>query len=263
MRWWILVLLIGSVMKGGGAEAKEWLTADQKRRAEQLTSLFENGTIELQYGYCEALGDGRGYTAGRGGFTSADGEIYEIAKSYLEQKPGGALVGYLPRLKELAKEEDGSVKGLKGLAKAWREAAKDPIFRHIQDGYVEERFLAPVLQHCANLGLKTPLAKAAVYDTMIQHGSDGDEDGLPALLKKTKAEVGGTPATGVDEKKWLEAFLKVRRADLAQAANKETREEWAMSVGRCDVLLELAKAGNYDLKGPIEVHTGDFKGVIP
>lgn len=263
MRWWILVLLVGSVTAGIGAEAKEWLTAEQMRRAEQLTSLFENGTIELQYGYCEALGDGRGYTAGRGGFTSADGEIYEIAQTYLALKPGGPLEAYLPRLKELAKEGDGSIKGLKGLEPAWREAAKDPVFRHIQDAYVEERFLGPVLRHCAGLGLKTPLAKAAVYDTMIQHGSEGDEDGLPALLKKTRSAVGGTPGTGVDERKWLEAFLKVRRADLAHAANKETREEWALSVGRCDVFLVLSQAGNYDLKGPIKIKTGDYEAVIP
>lgn len=33
------------------------LNKDQKRRAEQLTSIFENGTTEIQYGYVEPLGD--------------------------------------------------------------------------------------------------------------------------------------------------------------------------------------------------------------
>jgi Glycosyl hydrolase family 46 len=47
------------------------LTPDQKRRAEQLTSIFENDTTELQYAYVEDLHDGRGITAGRAGFNAA------------------------------------------------------------------------------------------------------------------------------------------------------------------------------------------------
>ena len=50
------------------------LTSDQKRRAEELTSIFENDTIELQYAYTEDLHDGRGITSGRVGFTTRDGD---------------------------------------------------------------------------------------------------------------------------------------------------------------------------------------------
>src|SRR4051812_31888536 len=97
-RWLSAALLMARGTLLLGLDADGWLTTDQKRRAEQLTSLFENGTIELQYGYCEALGDGRGYTAGRGGFTTSDGEIYEIARTYAEKKPGAEIVVFLPRL---------------------------------------------------------------------------------------------------------------------------------------------------------------------
>src|SRR5437870_4798044 len=58
------------------------LTVEQKRRAEQLTSLFENGRIELQYSYAEDLGDGRGITTGRAGFTTADGDALEVVTLY-------------------------------------------------------------------------------------------------------------------------------------------------------------------------------------
>src|ERR1041385_503456 len=44
---------------------------EHKVRALELISVFENGTIELQYAYVEDLGDGRGYTCGLG-FTTAD-----------------------------------------------------------------------------------------------------------------------------------------------------------------------------------------------
>ena len=38
--------------------------------ADELVSAFENSTTEVQYGYAENLGDGRGVTAGRAGFTT-------------------------------------------------------------------------------------------------------------------------------------------------------------------------------------------------
>src|SRR5579862_8416717 len=61
-----------------GSSAKkesEVLTSAQRRRADQIISVFENDTIELQYGYTEELDDGRGLTAGRAGFTTATGDL--------------------------------------------------------------------------------------------------------------------------------------------------------------------------------------------
>src|SRR5258706_11825843 len=74
------------------------LGTDQKRRAEQLTSLFENGTIEIQYGYAEALGDGRGITAGRAGFTTPTGDALEGVQLYTSQRPRNLLAPFLPEL---------------------------------------------------------------------------------------------------------------------------------------------------------------------
>lgn len=51
----------------------------QRRRADQLISNFENSTSEIHYCYVEALDDGRGYTVGGAGFTSATGDLLEVA----------------------------------------------------------------------------------------------------------------------------------------------------------------------------------------
>src|SRR5438132_3036639 len=88
-----------------------WLAGAQKRRAEALTSLFENSTLTPQYDYIEALGDGRGYTAGRAGFTSATGDMLDVVKRYTRVVPGNPLGRFLPRLEVLAKKEDGSISG--------------------------------------------------------------------------------------------------------------------------------------------------------
>ena len=70
---------------------------DRKRRAAQITSTFENSTTELQYDYAENIGDGRGITAGRAGFTSATSDLLLLVRRYTELKPDNPLAPYLPR----------------------------------------------------------------------------------------------------------------------------------------------------------------------
>src|SRR5687767_7600966 len=61
--------------------------AERKTHAAQITSTFENATVKLQYDYAENIGDGRGITAGRAGFTSATGDLLLLVRRYTEMKP--------------------------------------------------------------------------------------------------------------------------------------------------------------------------------
>ena len=250
---------------GGSANASQhpgWLAGDTKRRAEALTSLFENSTTEIQYAYVEDIHDGRGFTAGRAGFTTATGDALEVIELYTMRVPQNPLAKYLPRLRVLAKVESGSVVGLDGFAAAWTSAARDSAFRTAQDDVEDRLYFIPAMKRADTLHLATPLARAELYDAIIQHGEGDDPDGLPALLARTAKSVSGTPATGVDEKKWLDAFFTVRRADLAHASDASTRAAWAESVSRVDAVRAIATTGNYDLHGPIVVHSGDVDGTI-
>ncbi len=239
------------------------LTAVQKRRAEQLISLFENSTINFQYGYAERLGDGRGITFGRAGFTTATGDGFEVVKEYTARRPHNPLARYLPRLAQLAAQASGDVHGLQGFEQAVARAARDPIFRKVQDNVMNQLYYAPSVAYSNELGLKTPLARAALYDTVVMHGDGDDPDGTAALLARTQEAVGGTPASGVDEASWLSAFLQTRKADLLNAFDPATRQAWAEAAGRVDVFEALAASGNYDLRGPIVVDTAGYEGVIP
>lgn len=234
----------------------------QKTRTEQLTNLFENGSFDFAYDYVESLGDGRGITAGRAGFTTATGDLLKVVKDYTAQKPGNELAKFIPRLWEILQSKSDSEEGLEGFSQAWETASEDPDFRRVQDEVVDELYYQPSVQYSSQLGLRTALARAAVYDTIIQHGAGEDLDGLPAILKRTEQTVGGTPSTGIDEKVWLDTFLSQRRETLANAHNESTREVWSKSVGRCDVFRSLAEQGNYDLKGVIAINSGGFKDVL-
>jgi chitosanase len=238
------------------------LTSEQRRRADQLINNFEHGTIESLYGSAEALDDGRGITFGRAGFTTKSGDGLDVIKRYTAAKPENPLARFLPRLESLAREESGSVEGLDGFIEAVRQEAGDPLFRRSQDDLQDELYYRPSARFSDSLGLKTALARTAVYDALLMHGAGNDPDGLPALLERTRKEAGGTPATGVDEAAWLSAFLRVRREDLANARNPETRRIWAKSVGRVDAFRTLADQGNWELHGPI-VLRGEYAAMIP
>src|SRR3954453_15991096 len=131
--------------------------AERKHRAAQITSTFENSTLELQYGYVENIGDGRGITAGRAGFTSATGDLLLLIRRYTEAKPDNVLAPYISALQAVNGTD--STKGLGGFADAWAVAAEDPDFRKVQDELVEELYPCPAMNFRTDRGSETPLGQ--------------------------------------------------------------------------------------------------------
>ncbi|MES9778116.1 chitosanase [Bacillus velezensis] len=245
------LMMSGTVFAAG-------LNKDQKRRAEQLTSIFENGKTEIQYGYVEALDDGRGYTCGRDGFTTATGDALEVVEVYTKAVPNNKLKKYLPELRRLAKDESDDISNLKGFDSAWRSLGNDKAFRAAQDKVNDSLYYQPAMKRSENAGLKTALAKAVMYDTVIQHGDGDDPDSFYALIKRTNKKMGGSPKDGTDEKKWLNKFLDVRYDDLMNPSDEDTQDEWRESVARVDVFRDIVKEKNYNLNGPIHVRSSEY-----
>jgi chitosanase len=246
----VLTLALGSTASGAAGGG---LTADQRRRADQLISVFENGTTEIQYGYAENIGDGRGVTAGRAGFTTNDGDALKVIQAYTDQAPDNPLARFVPELQRLADAGSGDTSGLPeaDYITAWQQAAADPAFRQVQDAQVDQRYFGPATADADRLGLTTALARAELYDASIQHGNGSEYDALPALISRTTAAVGTPAAAG--ETAWLDAFFTVRIDDLRNPANSSTRDEWSRSVDRVECLRRIAATGNYTLDGPLSV----------
>ncbi len=261
------MLLVGSGCPGPdanpGGNAGGGLNADQKRRADQFISVFENSTIVIQYAYVENINDGRGFTAGRAGFTTATGDALLVVERYTAAVPGNELAVFLPRLRVLAAANDPSTAGLDGYPAAWMHSADDPQFRAAQDSVSDEQYYQPAVVRWRDLGLQTALSLAELYDAIIQHGEGDDPDGLPALIDRANARAGGTPNTGIAEATWISAFLDVRRATLEFATDPATREGWAASVDRVDAMRAILNDGNFNLDGPIIINTPDQQATIP
>ncbi len=229
-------------------------TEEQRVLADQIISVFENDTPEIDYAYAENLNDGRGITAGRAGFTSATGDMLIVVERYTLLVPENPLAVYLPRLRELAAQESGAVDGLENLEVAWQTAAEDSNFREVQDEVVDEEYYWPAVDHAEELGLFFPLSLLNLYDACIQHGDGDDPDGLPAMISRAMEQVGGAPVDDIDESEWLQAFMDIRRSVLLNPDDPDTQEEWAASVGRADELIAIFESGNLNLTPPIVIN---------
>ncbi len=227
------------------------LNADQHRRAEAMTNYFENSTIYPQYGYIENLHDGRGYTAGRAGFTTGTGDLYDLVKNYCVENRDSNLCGYLPTLERLAKSSSGSTKELgKNFVKDWTAEANLSSFQLAQDLENETMYFEPSQKIADRLHLQTALGRAICFDTIIQHGDGRDPDGIHAIIERTEKSFG---VVNGNEPDWLMAFLEMRRQDLLHPSDPTTQEVWAESVDRVDFLESQLKKQNFNLDGPIEM----------
>lgn len=238
------------------------LNNEQKRRTEQLISVFENDTTEIQYDMIENIGDGRGYTAGKAGFTTRYEDFYMVVKAYDQKKPGNPLSKYLPRLKELKEDGSDSTSGLSGIKDAWIKSSEDPVFRKVQDDITDELYYNPAMNTASELGIKKAITKAFIYDTIIQHGNGNDKDSLTSIINRTNSKMGGSPKDGINEIDWLYKMIEIRKNVLKNPDNDETQDEWSESTDRCDIFKAIVDSENLDLEKKIVVNSPNHKAII-
>lgn len=223
--------------------------ARQLEIEDKIVSVFENSTTVIQYAFIANIHDGRGYTAGRAGFTSGTGDMLEVVREYAVRSPDNPLTRYLPALQQVNGTD--SVAGLDGIVAAWQDAARDSQFLAAQDKVNDRLYRQPARQLATALGLVMPLSRLAIYEAGIQHGYGSDYDSVNKITERATAALNGNPRSGLDEKKWLQAFLSERRKDLLNPANTATAVGWAAAVGRADAMQSIYDKANFNLEQTI------------
>lgn len=233
-----------------------------KARAAMITSSFENSDLRLKYGYAENIGDGRGITAGRAGFTSGTNDLYQFVKSYTAKVPNNGLAKYLDALENIG--STGSTDGLDGFAAAFAAedtGANKAVFRSTQDALVDKMYFTPSITLADNLGITSPLGQAIIWDTGIQHGFSHDSADLTAgtsidwseikagdsvenIAKETYDAMGGK--VNGNETAYLNKFLDIRLEHLLNWS-EEGEQDNTSSQSRVDALRSILKAGKLDL----------------
>jgi chitosanase len=252
-RGWMMCLFCAMVVAAcySGNVSMPVPEARQMEIEDRIVSTFENSTTVVQYAFIANINDGRGYTAGRAGFTSGTGDMLQVVAHYSALVPNNALAKYLGALR--AVNATSSVAGLDGIVQAWKDAAQDSKFLAAQDAVNDRLYRQPARQLFAALGARHPLTKLALYEAGIQHGYGDDFDSINMIASRASTAAGGAPASGVDELKWLQAFLSERRKDLMHPANRETAAGWAASVSRADAIQSIYDKGNFNLDKAITI----------
>ena len=245
-----LILLFGIFRAGSGPRAQE---ADRLTVVEDsLVSIFENSTLDIQYGFIKDIGDGNGFTAGRAGFTSRTGDMLEVLQEYEKLQPGSMLAKYIDPLRSAL--HTALTDRIAGLESDWPQAARqDPLFRKAQDNVNERLYREPAKAMANSLGLQLPLSRAAIYEAGIQHGYGDDYDSLTQIVARTNQAAGGTPRDGVEELKWLDTFIQKREQDLRAPANMAYAPIFLDAVDRAQAIRKILQEGNVDLSRPITI----------
>ncbi|MFC5643513.1 chitosanase [Kitasatospora cinereorecta] len=216
-----------------------------KEIAQELVSSAENSSLDwkAQYTYIEDIQDGRGYTGGIIGFTSATDDMLRLVKHYQSLEPDNPLVRYLPALQQVNGSD--SHQGLDpGFTADWHTAAQDPAFRRAQDDERDRVYFNPAVAQAKADGLRA-LGQFAYYDAMVMHGPGSGPKSFAGIRAAALAKA-KPPAQGGDETAYLEAFLSVRRAVMKSDPSRQ-------DTSRIDTIQEVfLKAGNLTLATPLK-----------
>jgi hypothetical protein len=141
-------------------------------------------------------------------------------------------------------------------------AAAEPEMSQAQDEVFDNRFYTTVAARASQLGVKTPLGLACLYDTQIQGGLD-------RVVELVTQKLGTSgPSTSTDEPTWIRTFLDEREAWLNRVADNKEKEGLPQDAGflrtstfRVRELRQLLNSGNLQLAGEFSVRGQRIQGL--
>ena len=213
----------------------------------QIVSVFETGRPEGRYDAFVILADGAGISAGKKQGTDRSDVFDAIINGYIARGGQygpqlGRYVGRLARNESTLVDPNHWPRWVYELRDVFVAAAQDPVMRQVQDDVFDRMFWQPAVAKVEELGLRTPLAYAVIFDTMIHSGPRG----VGWMRRRFAAK---PPAGGGDERLWLRDYVQARRHWLA------THPKTALhaTVYRMDLFAKLIREGNWALRTPFTV----------
>jgi hypothetical protein len=141
-------------------------------------------------------------------------------------------------------------------------AAAEPEMSQAQDEVFDNHFYTTVAARASQLGVKTPLGLACLYDTQIQGGLD-------RVVELVTQKLGTSgPSASIDEPTWIRTFLDEREAWLNRVADNKEKENLPQdarflrtSTFRVRELRQLLNSGNLQLAGEFSVRGQRIQGL--
>lgn len=220
---------------------------DKKHTIQSIVNVFETGKPVGDYAAVAIHKDGAGVSYGRSQATDKGGNLDAILLRYLELNGTNASL-VRPFLSVLAENETAKIDPdnpplwTRSFVAILKKIGNENTMKRAQDEIFDQEYWRPAQKHCMDMCLSTPLAAAVVYDTCIHSGPRG-----VWRIRHRFAE--RPPVNGGNEKKWVKAYLKARRAWLANYPNPIVQR----TVYRMDAFENLIAQDNWNLDTPFRV----------
>lgn len=171
-----------------------------------------------------------------------------VVDEFTKVRPNNPLARFLPALARLKMRGD-VFTGLNGFEAEVRKLAKDKDFIDTQWKVCDDQYNQPSMEWCKRIQCQHALTKAELHDALVNHGEGlGSKFSVDYIFQAAERAVGGTPRTGVEETRWLAAFLKAR-LDLLRSWDHTS----AVSFRRVTMYQRLLELRNLNLDGPIYI----------
>lgn len=219
-----------------------------KKKIEQVINAFETGSAEGNYATLVKLHDYsdpqthtriQQVTFGRSQ-TTEFGHLKALIQDYVnnEGQQANILRPYLNRIgkKPSLAMDDQFCSALKTAGKT------DPIMKVCQDRLFEAKYYQPAFNWFSQNGFTLPLSMLVIYDSTIHSGGI-----LPFLRKRFNTVV---PASGGNEKEWINNYVNVRHNWLANHSDRVLRN----TVYRTECFKQQLQNANWDLSQSINAH---------
>ncbi|KAJ2772332.1 hypothetical protein IWQ57_001808, partial [Coemansia nantahalensis] len=160
------------------------------RASYQIISYVNAASVDRGDAMCIAGSEGAGYTAGMARFSTQYGSALEAIKLYASDSDyKHEFDALLPTLKKYAAQQSGSLAGLEKFCDAWTQAASNGnAFRAAQITAIRTLYDEPLREYTSNLGLRYPLSKSVMVDTLLLNGYGSSNDGIDAIIADTSSQ---------------------------------------------------------------------------
>lgn len=238
--------LTGSEPSSDFQEASKYdlISVDVHRKCIEVLHVFETGKKEGDYSNVSIYKDGGGgsykqitYGASQ---TTQDGNLDKLLYAYLEKNPGTTAASIIES--RMPTKNNRNLVNDTEFINALKEAGKETIMQEVQDEFFDETYFSPAYNWFKNNGFTLPLSMLVIYDSFIHSG------GILSFLRNRFKEV--PPASGGDEKTWIEQYVSTRKSWLANHSNKILRN----TVYRMNTMQDCIDKDNWELTKPINAN---------
>ena len=227
---------------------KEILTEDEeeptkKNKILKVINVFETGKIEGDYSKISIFSDGpnniKQITYGVRQ-TTEFGNLPDLIKDYVGSNGEFSedLAPYKDRIGQKPSLHPNSE--FKRLLKL---AGEDPVMRKCQDKFFDEKYWKRAENWFKENGFTSPLSMLVILDSYVHSGS------ILGFLRKRFSE--RPPASGGDERKWIEEYVNTRHKWLATHSSRPILRN---TIYRTNCFKDIIRRGDWGLEEPINAN---------